>query len=118
MASDRLVEQQIKDALASGALSPTRGIGEPFPKLDNDPAWWAKALLRREQAADRMGDVRASRAERVVAAVAAEELAQARAIVASLNQDVAAWNANVDEEYHLELVDEIWLLTEREKARR
>jgi hypothetical protein len=76
------------------------------------------ALLRREWAADRMGDVRADRAERVVAAVAAEELAEARAIVATLNQDVAAWNAKVDEEYHFELVDEIWLLSQRENARR
>ena len=117
MESDRLVEQQIKDALASGALSPTRGVGEPFPSLDNDPAWWAKALLRREQAADRMADVTKDRDARVASAIAESELAEARTTVALLNRDIAAWNAKVNVEHHLKLVGEIWLLTERENAR-
>lgn len=118
MASDRLVEQQILDALASGGLRPTRGVGEPFEKLDNDPAWWAKALLRREQSANRIADVNADRNARIAKAIAAEGLADARTIVASLNRDLAAWNANMEEEHQLELVDEIWLLTQRESARR
>ena len=118
MASDRLVEQQIKDALASGALIPTRGAGKPLGNLDNDPAWWAKALLRREQAADRIGDLQADRAGRTSVAIKAVELTEARELIAILNSDLAAWNANVDEEYHVKLVDEIWLLTQRENARR
>lgn len=118
MAPDPLVERQIKDALASGALSPMRGVGKPLGKLDNDPAWWAKALLRREQAADRIGNVRADRAERTSVAIKAVELTEARELIAILNDDLTAWNANVDDEYHVELVDEIWLLTQRESARR
>jgi hypothetical protein len=117
MGSDRIVEEQIKEAVASGELTPTHGVGEPFGKLDNDPAWWAKALLRREQAADRYGDVKAARSERIGRAVEAKELSEARAILASLNRDLTAWNAKVGDEHKLDLIDEIWLLTERENAR-
>ena len=118
MDSDNPVEEQIQDAIASGELTPTRGVGQPFEKFDTDPAWWAKALLRREQAADLYGDVSAERHRRTAHAVNAENLTDARAILASLNTDLAAWNSGVEEEHRLDLLTEIWLLTERTNARR
>ena len=118
MNSDNPVEEQIQDAIASGELTPTRGVGLPFQKFDNDPAWWAKALLGREQAADQYGDVSADRYRRAAHGVNAEHLRDARAILASLNTDLAAWNSGVEEEHRLDLLTEIWLLTERTNARR
>jgi hypothetical protein len=118
MNSDNPVEEQIQDAIASGELTPTRGVGEPFEKFDNDPAWWAKALLGREQAADRYGDVSADRDRRIAQAVNADNLSDARAVLSSLNTDLASWNSRVEEEHRLDLLTEVWLLTERANARR
>jgi hypothetical protein len=50
--------------------------------------------------------------------VHAENLTDARAILATLNTDLAAWNSGVEEEHRLDLLTEIWLLTERTNARR
>ena len=112
------VEKQIEAALASGELTPTAGVGEPFNTLDNDPAWWPRSLLRREQAADHLIDVRANRDRRFALAVSADDFTEAREILASLNAEVDAWNDRVEEEYRLAPIGEIRLLNERENARR
>ncbi|MDK1019401.1 MAG: DUF1992 domain-containing protein [Actinomycetota bacterium] len=116
-AEDR-VEDQIKEALDSGKLAPTRGVGEPIGDLDNDPAWWAKSLLRRERAAERFGDVMARRDSEISRAIGADDLREARAIIVSLNESIKQWNMSVDHERRLDPVSEIWLLTERASARR
>jgi hypothetical protein len=112
------VEEQIEAALASGELTPTRGVGEPFDRLDNDQAWWPRSFLRREQAADQLVDVRANRVRRFAQAVHAADFNEAREILASLNAELVAWNDRVDEEHRLAPIGEITLLNERENARR
>lgn len=107
----------IKDALSTGELTPTRGVGEPIPNLDRDPMWWVKSLLRRENAADGLGEIISHRDHEIDRAVKASDLSEARAILQSLNRDVIQWNEGVDEEHHLDPLDEIWLLTERQKSR-
>ena len=72
MDSEEHVEKRIADALASGKLSPTRGIAE---------------------------------------------LSDARSILESLNRAIAGWNEEVEEKHRLDLLDEIWLLTERQNVR-
>ncbi|MEN8041352.1 MAG: DnaJ family domain-containing protein [Actinomycetota bacterium] len=111
------MEQQIADAVASGELEPSRGMGQPIPKLDNDPLWWARSLLRREQAADRIGDVLTYRDQQLTQAVEATSLAEARQILAVLNDRLDTWNGEVDDEFRVALHDEIWLVTERADAR-
>jgi hypothetical protein len=111
-------EEQIEAALASGELTPTRGVGEPFNTLDNDPAWWPRSFLRREQAADQLIDIRANRDRRFAQAVHADDFSDAREILASLNAELVQWNDRVDEEHRLAPIGEITLLNERENARR
>ncbi len=118
MDSEGHVEKRIVDALASGELSPTRGVGEPIPNLDRDPMWWVKSLLRREKAADGLGEVIAERDRQLDLAVRAGDLSDARLILQSLNGAITEWNKEVEEEHRLDPLDEIWLLTERQNVRR
>jgi hypothetical protein len=118
MDSEDHVEKLIKDALSSGELTPTRGLGKPIENLDQDPMWWARSVLRRERAADSLGRMIAQRNRQIERAISAADLSDARSILQSLNHDLADWNEDVDEEHRLDLLDEIRLLTERENARR
>ena len=44
------VERQIREAQEAGAFDNLRGAGKPIPGLgSNDPNWWVKGLLEREQ---------------------------------------------------------------------
>ncbi len=118
MDSEEHVEKLIVDALASGELSPTQGVGKPIPNLDQDPMWWVKSLVRREKAADGLGEVIAERDRQLDLAVRAGNLSDARSIHHSLNRAIGEWNKEVEEEHRLDVLDEIWLLTERQNIRR
>jgi hypothetical protein len=52
----------------------------------------------------------------VAAAIAAEGLAEARELIANLNSVLDRWNNDAPEEFHLDPVSEIWLITERAKV--
>lgn len=117
MESHDAIEQRITDAVASGELTPTRGVGEPLPNLDNDPLWWAKSFLAREQAAERTESVKADISSRIEAAMHVDGLDEARKMLESINSEIALWNRSVDDEHRLEPYSEIWLLDQRAHAR-
>lgn len=112
------IDKQIEAAIASGELSATHGVGKPIENLDRDPMWWVKQLLAREKASDGVADVISEYDRATESAIDADSLDEARTTLASANEAVIAWNAAVDNEYSVEVRDEIWLLTERENARR
>lgn len=112
------IDTQIEAAIASGELSATRGLGRPMGKLDPDPMWWVKQLLRRERATDGLADIVSGYDRATESAIAANNLDEARSILAVANEAIAAWNAEVAEEFRVDARNEIWLLTERENARR
>lgn len=116
--SEGHIEKLIEDAISSGELTPTRGVGEPFKNLDRDPMWWVGSLLRRERAALGLGEISSYRDGQLDRAISADSLSEARNILASLNTCLAEWNETADDEHQLDIRDEIWLLTERENARR
>ncbi len=118
MDSEEPVEKLIKDAITSGELAPTRGVGKPIQNLDRDSMWWARSLLRRERADEGLSEITSHRDRQIERAIRATDLSDARCILRSLNRALAEWNDDVDEEHQLDLLDEIWLLTEREEARR
>ena len=45
----RSVEDQIRAAESSGAFTNLSGAGKPLKLGDDDPDWWVKGLMRREQ---------------------------------------------------------------------
>ncbi len=116
MDSQRYATDKIDDAIATGHLTPTTGIGKPIKNLTRDPDWWVRAFLDREQYRDRFAEITAHRDQVVAGAVLARDLAEARAMVAELNTDIQRWNAKAPPELALDPVSEIWLVTQRAKA--
>ena len=49
---DRIVEQRIADAIASGELTQGAYHGKPLPDIDTprQPGWWAEHFVARERA--------------------------------------------------------------------
>jgi hypothetical protein len=41
-------ERLITEAIERGELDPHEGVGEPIPDLDDDPNWWVKKWVLRE----------------------------------------------------------------------
>jgi len=50
MAEELWVERLIREAIESGRLEPTEGVGRPIPELDSprDPLWWVRHWVERE----------------------------------------------------------------------
>jgi hypothetical protein len=107
---------KIDEAIASGDLEPLTGTGRPIPNLTRDPDWWVRAFLNRERHADQVAQITSHRTSTVAAAIAAEGLAEARELIANLNSVLDRWNNDAPEEFHLDPVSEIWLITERAKV--
>ena len=42
------VERLITEAIERGELDPQKGVGEPIQDLDDDPDWWVKKRVKRE----------------------------------------------------------------------
>jgi hypothetical protein len=45
----RWVDLQVQRAIEQGEFDNLPGAGKPLPPLDNDPNWWLKKLIEREQ---------------------------------------------------------------------
>lgn len=113
MVSGGQVEKQIANAIASGKLAATGGVGKPIANLDADPLWWAKSLLKRQKTSDGFGDARIAQESRLRSAIEAELLSDARRTLRDVNSFSAEWNAGSDAEHHLPIRSETWLLTQR-----
>lgn len=113
MDSARYAEKMISEALARGELEPQEGVGKPLKALDNDPDWWIRAFFERERMPERFVEMQSWIQERTNRAVAAADLASARALLVSVNADVIRWNERVDAAFQLEERSEVWLVTER-----
>jgi hypothetical protein len=113
--TERYARKQIDEAIDSGELTPTVGVGEPIDDLTNDPEWWVRAFFRREQLWDRRRELVAHRDRRIAGAITDDDLAVARGQIAELNRRLEKWNADVPSEFFIDPVSEIWLLTERAK---
>ena len=94
---DRLLEEQLARAAASGELVAEPLKGKPIPGIDErrPDGWWADSLVRRERSHDRRElAVAAMRAARARFWRAADE-ANLRALVASANIDIETANVNL-----------------------
>ncbi|GBD84913.1 hypothetical protein BMS3Abin02_01307 [bacterium BMS3Abin02] len=51
---ESLAEREIREAMERGEFDDLEGSGRPIPGLDGnyDPAWWARAWVRRARAQD------------------------------------------------------------------
>ena len=109
----RRIEELIGEAIARGDLTPTEGVGEPIRRLDADPDWWVRGLLTRESLPDRFRRARRDHAAIVAAAIAAEELAEARGLLAVANTRARRWNEEAPASHRLPERTEVWLLDRR-----
>lgn len=103
----------ISEALARGELEPKAGVGEPLPELTNDPGWWIRAFMEREELPEKQAELDRSVQHRLASATDAEELAEARSILATVNGDIRRWNRDVPAEFRMEEHSEVWLISER-----
>ncbi len=113
---ERYARKQVDDAIEAGELEPTAGIGEPIHGLTHDPDWWIRAFLEREKMPDRRAEILEHRDGVIAEAVAAHDLDTARSLIAALNRVLRRWNDKAPEEFAIEPVSEIWLITERARA--
>ena len=112
----RYAIDEIDEAVAAGELEPLTGTGKPIPNLTRDPDWWVRAFLDRERHAELLADIESYRTRAIAEAVETEHLVEARATIAELNDAIVRWNERAPDEFNLEPVSEIWLITERAKA--
>jgi hypothetical protein len=109
----RYAEKLISEAIERGELEPQAGMGQPLVGLTNDPDWWVRAFLSREQMPERFAEMKASVRSRTRQAIATNELSVARATLAEVNRDIRRWNERADDAFHIEERSELWLISER-----
>jgi len=91
------IEAQIRVAREQGAFDNLPGAGKPLPNLDQDPDWWVKQFVRREQVSVLPPSLELlQKVERELATI--EKLhdeATVRRRLAALNVEIAKVNATV-----------------------
>ena len=91
------IEAQIRVAREQGAFDNLPGAGKPLPNLDQDPDWWVKQFVRREQVSILPPSLELlQKVERELATI--EKLhdeATVRRRLAALNVEIAKVNATV-----------------------
>lgn len=107
--ADRL----IAEALARGELDTPEGLGRPLGRLDNDPGWWVKEFLERESLPERFEQASRAVTDLTAAAISADGLPDARALLASANRAADDWNDGAPEDVRLPIRSEVWLLDRR-----
>lgn len=94
-----LAEREIRDAMERGEFDDLEGAGKPFPGLDGnyDPAWWAKAWVRRARAQDVAWDLR----RRIRKELLRPDDEECRMRIAELNTEIDAVNTHLPREERL-----------------
>ena len=91
------IEAQIRVAREQGAFDNLTGAGKPLPNLNQDPDWWVKQFVRREQVSVLPPSLELlQKVERELATI--EKLhdeATVRRRLAALNVEIAKVNATV-----------------------
>ena len=104
---DRLVDEQIRQAMDRGEFDHLPGSGKPLRDLDEQrrPGWFAEQLVRRERSRVLHDDTLASLAERRIAFWRAPTLDALRELVIAANRELAAVNPRLEPDDRIELVD-------------
>ncbi len=113
MDTQRYAERRIDEAIASGDLTPTVGVGEPMRDLTGDPDWWVRAFIERERVEEGRKELEAARRDVVAEAVSVDALEAARHMVGRLNLRIARWNERAPAGFAVEPVSEVWLIAQR-----
>ena len=104
---ERLVDEQIRQAMARGEFDDLPGAGKPLADLDHQrqPGWFAEQLVRRERSRVLHEETLAALAERRVAFWRAPTLDALRELVISANRELAAVNPRLEPGDRIDLVD-------------
>ena len=91
------IEGQIRVAMEGGAFDNLPGAGKPIADVSNDPDWWVKKLIQREQVSMLPPSLELARkVEKELAAIATlPDEATVRRRIAALNAEIARFNATV-----------------------
>ena len=82
------VEQQIAEAIERGEFDRLRGEGKPLPKKDGGPGWWARSLVERMTADERLAEIARQVDSRLGEAWALADEQSVRTWVARINEEV------------------------------
>ncbi|MCL1593866.1 MAG: DUF1992 domain-containing protein [Actinomycetia bacterium] len=115
MNPERYAQKRIDEAIATGDLESTVGVGKPIKNLSNDPDWWVRAFLAREELPRKQAEFRSHIDQLLGTAIAAPELNGARTALSTANHEISRWNDGVETSFHIDPISEIWLIEERAK---
>lgn len=104
---ERLVDEQIRQAMARGEFDDLPGAGRPLRDLDEQrqPGWFAENLVRRERSRVLREDTLAALASQRVAFWRAPSLDALRELVIAANRELATVNPRLEPDDRIDLVD-------------
>jgi hypothetical protein len=104
---ERMLEERLSRAAASGELDTPHLAGKPLPDLDNprSQGWWAEQFVQRELSHDRRTVAEQAAAEARAGFWRAASLDDLRDQVANANRAIATANVNLVEADRLELFE-------------
>jgi Domain of unknown function (DUF1992) len=104
---ERVIEERLAQAAASGELDTPHLKGKPLPDLDRprEQGWWADQFVRREMSHDRRRVAEAASAEARAGFWRAGSVDELRELVSAANVAIAKANLNLIASDHLPLFD-------------
>ncbi len=90
------VEQQIAEAIRRGEFDRLPGEGKPLPKRDGGPGWWARSLVERMTASERLAEISRQVDFRLGEAWVLGNEQAVRGWVADINDEVGIEDVAVD----------------------
>jgi hypothetical protein len=104
---ERVIEERLAQAAASGELDAPHLHGKPLPDLDRprEQGWWADQFVRREMSHDRRRVAEAAAAEARAGFWRAATADELRGLVTAADVAIAKANLNLIASDHLPLFD-------------